>query len=319
MGKKLIALLLCLILVFSFAACGSSESTEPTQITEAVKNTAVDDTVVLESPPKETEAPAVTLSDSGALGDVEVAIGELEYVQDYFGDPAILIHFTFTNNSEENKSAMFSINFTAFQNGIGLKDATILDDSVYDASDLSKEIQPGTTIELAKAYTPSSETAPIEVTVSESISFDNTKLGKTFEIAPGGTTVLSSAPGLENAAEIDRYAVSINSYDIAEDRNGDKVLILNMGYTNNSSTDTPFYAAIDVAAFQDGVELEQAFITDDAIMDDSNNYVNVLPGAGLGVSKGFVLSSETAPVDIEITAMFSFDDDKITTQINPAE
>lgn len=315
MGKKLIALLLCLILVFSFAACGSSESTEP----EAVKNTAVDDTVVLEAPPKETEAPAVTLSDSGALGDVEVAIGELEYVQDYFGDPAILIHFTFTNNSEENKSAMFSINFTAFQNGIGLKDATILDDSVYDASDLSKEIQPGTTIELAKAYTPSSETAPIEVTVSESISFDNTKLGKTFEIAPGGTTVLSSAPGLENAAEIDRYAVSINSYDIAEDRNGDKVLILNMGYTNNSSTDTPFYAAIDVAAFQDGVELEQAFITDDAIMDDSNNYVNVLPGAGLGVSKGFVLSSETAPVDIEITAMFSFDDDKITTQINPAE
>ena len=319
MGKKLIALLLCLILVFSFAACGSSESTEPTQITEAVKNTAVDDTVVLEAPPKETEAPAVTLSDSGALGDVEVAIGELEYVQDYFGDPAILIHFTFTNNSEENKSAMFSINFTAFQNGIGLKDATILDDSVYDASDLSKEIQPGTTIELAKAYTPSSETAPIEVTVSESISFDNTKLGKTFEIAPGGTTVLSIAPGLENAAEIDRYAVSINSYDIAEDRNGDKVLILNMGYTNNSSTDTPFYAAIDVAAFQDGVELEQAFITDDAIMDDSNNYVNVLPGAGLGVSKGFVLSSETAPVDIEITAMFSFDDDKITTQINPAE
>lgn len=315
MGKKLIALLLCLILVFSFAACGSSESTEP----EAVKNTAVDDTVVLEAPPKETEAPAVTLSDSGALGDVEVAIGELEYVQDYFGDPAILIHFTFTNNSEENKSAMFSINFTAFQNGIGLKDATILDDSVYDASDLSKEIQPGTTVELAKAYTPSSETAPIEVTVSESISFDNTKLGKTFEIAPGGTTVLSIAPGLENAAEIDRYAVSINSYDIAEDRNGDKVLILNMGYTNNSSTDTPFYAAIDVAAFQDGVELEQAFITDDAIMDDSNNYVNVLPGAGLGVSEGFVLSSETAPVDIEITPMFSFGDDKITTKINPAE
>ena len=319
MGKKLIALLLCLILVFSFAACGSSESTEPTQITEAVKNTAVDDTVVLEAPPKETEAPAVTLSDSGALGDVEVAIGELEYVQDYFGDPAILIHFTFTNNSEENKSAMFSINFTAFQNGIGLKDATILDDSVYDASDLSKEIQPGTTIEIAKAYTPSSETAPIEVTVSESISFDNTKLGKTFEIAPGGTTVLSIAPGLENAAEIDRYAVSINSYDIAEDRNGDKVLILNMGYTNNSSTDTPFYAAIDVAAFQDGVELEQAFITDDDIMDDSNNYVNVLPGAGLGVSEGFVLSSETAPVDIEITPMFSFGDDKITTKINPAE
>ena len=31
------------------------------------------------------------------------------------------------------ESAMFSIDFTAYQNGVGLKDATILDDAVYDS------------------------------------------------------------------------------------------------------------------------------------------------------------------------------------------
>lgn len=313
MKNKMLSLLLIAALMLSLCACGSSESTETS------KTTQNRDTTILEAPPKETEAPAEPLSSSGDLGDVSVAIGELEYVQDYFEDPAILIHFTFTNNSEENQSAMFSIDFTAFQNGVGLKDATILDDAVYDSSDLSKEIQPGTTIELAKAYTLSSDTAPIEVIVSESISFDDTKLGKTFEIAPGGTTILSSAPGVENAAEIDRYAVSINSYDIAEGRHGEKVLILNMGYTNNSDISSPFYAAIDVTAFQDGVELENAYGLNASVMDDSNNYVKVMPGVGVGVAEGFVLSSETSPVDIEITATFSFDDEKIITQINPAE
>lgn len=319
MGKKLIVLLMCLILVFSFAACGSSETTEPTQSTETIKNTEVNDTIIMEAPPKETEAPEAPLSESGALGDVEVSIGELEHVRDYFGDPAILIHFTFTNNSEENRNAMFSIDFTAYQNGVGLKDATILDDAIYDSSDLSKEIQPGTTIELAKAYTLSSDTAPIEVVVSESISLNNAKLGKTFEIAPGGTTVLSIAPGVENAVKIDRYAVSINSYNIAEGRNGEKVLILNMGYTNNNDIAAPFYSAIDVTTFQDGIELEKAYGLNPYIVDNSNNYVKVMPGAGVGVAEGFVLSSETSPVDIEISASFSFDDEKIATQINLAE
>ena len=313
MKKKMLSLLLIAALMLSLCACGSSESTETSKTTQN-KNTTV-----LEAPPKETEAPVEPLAASGDLGDVSVAIGDLEHIKDYDGNPAILIYFTFTNNSEENQSAMISLSCKAFQNGIGLEDAFIVDENVYDSSDLMKEIQPGSTIELAKAYTLSSDTAPVEFVVSESITFNDTKLGKTYEIAPGGSTVFSAAPGLESAVEIDRYAVSINSYNIAEDYDGNKCLILNMGYTNNSSTDSPFYVAIDVAAFQNGIELEQAFITDDSVMDDSNNYLHVLPGAGLGVAKAFVLDDEAATVDIEIAPMFSFGDDKITTQINLAE
>lgn len=312
MKTKLFALLLIIALLLSSTGCSSSGS-------EASQPQSNNGNTVLEAPPKETEAAAAPLSDSGDLGDVSVSIGELEHIQDYDGNPAILIHYTFTNNSEENQSAMISLSRKAFQNGIGLKDAFIMDESIHDPSDAMKEIQPGATIELAEAYLLFSETAPVEFIVSESISFDDAKLGKTYEIAPGGLTVFSVAPGLESAVEIDRYSVSINSYNIAEDYEGKKTLILNMGYTNNSSADSPFYVAIDVAAFQNGIELEQAIITDDSVMDDSNNYLNVLPGAGLGVSRAFVLDNETATVDIEITPMFSFGDEKISTQINPAE
>lgn len=313
MKKCLRTLALTFALALSFSACSTSASSGTADnTTSPVK----ENVTIVEAPSRETEVPVAPLSDSGNLGQFEVSIGDLEYVQDYSGNPAILVHFTFTNNSEENQSAAFSIDCKAFQNGIGLKDATILDDSIYNSSDLMKEIQPGTTIELSEAFELSSDTAPVEFYVSEMISFEDAKLGKTFEIAPGGVTTFCTAPGVESATEIGRYSISINSYDLAQDRDGNQVLILNMGYTNNGNTDSPFYVAIEVAAFQDGIELEEAYFVDDEIMDDSNNYLHVLPGAGLGVSDAFILTSETSPVDIEITEMFGFDDDKIATQIS---
>lgn len=308
--KRLISLALVAALFFNLSACGSSSEPAPTENNNVT---------VLEAPPKETMPPTIPLLDSGSLHDVEVSIGDLEYIQDYFGNPAILIHFTFTNNSEENKSAMFDLSWAAFQNGIGLEDAFITEESIHNADDLSKAIQPGATIELTDAYILSSETAPVEFFISETFSFDSDQLRKTFEIAPGGVTVTSVAPGAESATAIDRYAVSINSYNIAEDHDGNPALILNMGYTNNSDNDSPFYTAIDVKAFQDGIELESAHISDDTVMDDDTNYLHVLPGAGLGVAEAFVLSSETSPVDIEITGSFSFSDEKIVTQINLSE
>lgn len=310
MKKRFFTLALALALILSLSSCGSSDSPA---------SSSNENVTVIEAPSKETEAPTVPLSDSGELGQLEVSIGDLEHIQDYDGNPAILIHFTFTNNSEENQSAMFSLAYKAFQNGIGLEDAFIMDESIHSSDDLMKEIQPGTTIELTKAYALSSDTAPVEFYVSEAISFDDAKLGKIFEIATGGTTVFSVAPGLESATEIGDYLVSINSYDIAEDYDGNPALVLNMGYTNNSNVDSPFYVALEVKAFQDGIELEKAYFVDNTVVDDSGNYLNVLPGAGLGVAEAFILTSDTSPVDIEIAEFFSFNDEKITTQINLTE
>lgn len=304
-----VLLVICMFLAVSTGCSESSDSSSP----------GSKSTKVIEAPVREAKAPAAPLMDSGELGQYEVSIGELEFVQDYTGAPAILIHFTFTNNSEENKSAVFTLDCQAFQNGIGLKNATTMDDSVHKSEDLMKEIQPGATIELTEAYLLSSDTAPVEFYITEAISFDDTKLGKIFEISPGGTTVLSIAPGVDSAVEISKYRVSINSYNIAEDYEGNSSLILNMGYTNDSNDTTPFYVALEISAFQDGIELEEAFFVDNSAINTDNNYLNVLPGAGLAVAEAFVLTSDTSPVEIEIAELFSFSDEKIATTIDITE
>ena len=322
MKKKILALILAAVMILTCAACGSGSTEAPSGAeaapapSESSKN---DSGKVIAPPVKETEPPAAPLADAGTLGKYDVSIGEMEFIQDYSGSPAILIHFTFTNNSEDNQSAMFSLSCKAFQNGIGLSDATIMDDSIHASEDLMKDIQPGVTIDLTQAYLLSSDTAPVEFYVSEAISFNDDKLGKVFEVAPGGTTVLSVAPGLDSAVEIGNYSVSVNSYEISKDYNGNPALILNMGYTNNSNGDSPFYAAVEVTAFQDGIELEKAYYFSDDSLDNTNNYLNVLPGAGCAVAEAFVLTSDTSPVEIEIAETFSFDDEKITTTIDITE
>lgn len=321
--KKFVALILTLSMLLALVACGS-ESTETTNSSgpaneyTTVVNAAPDD-IVVEAPPQETEAPSEPISDTGNLGDYEVIIGESEFIQDFNGEDAILIHFSFTNNSEENQSAMFALTYTAFQNGIGLEEAIIADDSIHDPQDLMKDIQPGTTIDLTLAYLLSNDSAPVEFFITDIVLLNDTKLGKTYEVSPDGVTELSVAPGVESATELGDYAISLNSYEIVEDYEGNPTIVLNMGYTNNSDYASPFYAAIEVTVFQDGIELESAYFIDDSIVDSTSSMLNVMPGAGHAVTEAFVLSNSTSPVEIEITEMFGFSDEKITTTINIVE
>lgn len=192
----------------------------------------------------------------------------------------------------------------------------IMDNSVYNADDLMKDVQPGASIDVVAAYSLSSETAPVEFEVEEIISFSDEMLGKTFEIAEGGVTELSVAPGSDTAQTIDDYAVSIISYKIGEDYQGKKAIIFDLGFTNNGDKATSFAFAIDFSAFQDGVELETAILHDDDLSGSSIR--DVKPGAGIETMAAFVLTNDTSPVEIEIKPFLSFSSDEIKTEINIA-
>lgn len=243
-------------------------------------------------------------------------IHDFKLANDYAGKPAILIGFSFTNNSEENESVMFALSYKAYQNGVQLDSAIIMDNSVYNADDLMKDVQPGASIDVVAAYSLSSETAPVEFEVEEIISFSDEMLGKTFEIAEGGVTELSVAPGSDTAQTIDDYAVSIISYKIGEDYQGKKAIIFDLGFTNNGDKATSFALAIDFSAFQDGVELETAILHDDDLSGSSIR--DVKPGAGIETMAAFVLTNDTSPVEIEIKPFLSFSSDEIKTEINIA-
>ena len=211
---------------------------------------------------------------------------------------------------------MFALSYKAYQNGVQLDSAIIMDNSVYNADDLLKDVQPGASIDVVAAYSLSSETAPVEFEVEEIISFSDEMLGKTFEIAEGGVTELSVAPGSDTAQTIDDYAVSIISYKIGEDYQGKKAIIFDLGFTNNGDKATSFALAIDFSAFQDGVELETAILHDDDLSGSSIR--DVKPGAGIETMAAFVLTNDTSPVEIEIKPFLSFSSDEIKTEINIA-
>lgn len=120
----------------------------------------------------------------GAIGDYAVVIDSCRLAKDYEGKPVVIVKYLFTNVSDDSPSAFYvALNDAAYQNGVGLNKAYILDDNAnYSADNQTKEIKKGATIEVEVAYELNDTTTDIEVEVSEFISFDDTTITKTFSI-----------------------------------------------------------------------------------------------------------------------------------------
>ena len=109
----------------------------------------------------------------------EMLLGDVE------GKDCIIVKYVFGNVSgEEPASFMFAFSDYAFQNGVGLNEAYILDDSAnYSSDNQSKEIKKGATLEVEVAYELNDTTSPVEIEVEELFSFDEKTITKTFTIA----------------------------------------------------------------------------------------------------------------------------------------
>ena len=69
-------------------------------------------------------------------------------------------------------------------------------------------------------------------------------------------------------------------------------------------------------AFQDGVQLEAAFIADRSIYDYSTSAKDIRPGTTIVVQCAFTLTSETSNVEFELSELFSFSDDIVSMDFN---
>lgn len=121
------------------------------------------------------------MSGSGKLGDYEVEIKGAALASDYEGNPAIVITYAWTNNSDDTKSSLSCVLAKAFQDGVELENAIIADDSVFDSSSYMKDVRPGTTIDIQNAFILTSETSTVEVEISELISFSDDCVRMDFE------------------------------------------------------------------------------------------------------------------------------------------
>lgn len=107
----------------------------------------------------------------GDIGAYHVVIVSIELSKDYDDNPAVIVNYLFTNNSEETDSFMMAVSDTVFQGGIELEAGMLVDG--HDAGAALLDIKPGATLEVAMAYVLRDTTSPIEIELSELFDFSD--------------------------------------------------------------------------------------------------------------------------------------------------
>lgn len=175
MVKRLVlgVTLACLL---ALSACGNTPDKVPAEPASQDKTAASTDEAsesvsrAPEEPAKSPEPETSEMIGSGDLGDSYVEIKSADISTDYEGSPAIIITYSWTNNSDETTSAMVSTSEKAFQDGVELDTALMMSDN-YDSSASMKDVRPGTTIDIQCAFALSNQTSEVEFELSELFSF----------------------------------------------------------------------------------------------------------------------------------------------------
>lgn len=164
---KKLNILFAIILIVSFALCamasGESEAPSENQGTGSVESNDGND---------------------ANIGDYSVVIESCRLAKDYEGNDVVIVKYIFSNVSSDESTAFFTaFDETVYQNGVGLNESYVLDDSAnYSADNQTKEIKKGASLEVEVAYELNDNTTDIEVEVTEWLSFDDTTITKTFKI-----------------------------------------------------------------------------------------------------------------------------------------
>lgn len=109
----------------------------------------------------------------------------------------------------------------------------------------------------------------------------------------------------EAAAPDSDYAVTIDGARLSTDYEGNECVIVTYTWTNNSEETTSAAAAVYAKVFQNGVQCETAFVTEDI---DSTNYSNdVRPGTSVSYEIGYEISDHSE-IEVEVSELFSLDD-----------
>lgn len=98
---------------------------------------------------------------------------------------------------------------------------------------------------------------------------------------------------------------------LCKDLTGKDAVLITYEFTNNSDSAVSFDVALDARAYQDGVGLETA------ILDEDTDYldVDIKPGVTKEVKKAYNLRDTSTEIEIEVSELISFSDDKIVTTV----
>lgn len=107
------------------------------------------------------------------------------------------------------------------------------------------------------------------------------------------------------------YTCVVKGAEVCKDWADKDAVLITYEFTNNSDSAISFDVALDAKAYQDGIGLESTFLDDDTDIVD----VEIKPGVTKEVKKAYVLRDTSTEIEIEISELISFSDDKIITKV----
>ena len=116
----------------------------------------------------------------GTIGDYSCTVKSAKVCKNWEGKDAVKITYEFTNNSDDAASFDIALNDEPYQDGVGLESTFISSDD--DDWGIDVKIKPGTTKEVSKVYLLRDKKTPIDVEISELISFSDDKLNYTIKL-----------------------------------------------------------------------------------------------------------------------------------------
>lgn len=133
-----------------------------------------------EAPATDTPQQATQQEPEKEASKYAVSIDDCTVTTDYSGKAAIVVTYTFTNNSDKATAFFTAVSAKAFQNGVQLDTGIVQD---VDAQSSVSEIKSGATTTVQQAYLLDDQ-SEVSVECTELISFDDTVIAeKTFSVA----------------------------------------------------------------------------------------------------------------------------------------
>lgn len=129
-----------------------------------------------------TTAPA-QLTVSGSLGDYSVVVKDAARTTDSAGNPAIIITYSWTNNSADTTTARAKMMEKAYQNGVQMKTAVIGSADIFNAESPVLDVQPGGSIDVQCAYVLENDRQDVEFEVAELYSSSGDTVVQSFTLA----------------------------------------------------------------------------------------------------------------------------------------
>lgn len=170
MRKRILAMIFAAFMVTAAAGCGNSNNSSDTGSAKAETTQT-----------EKAESKEAVSGVEGDLGDYHMRIKKGTVVNSEDGD-MLRVVISFTNNSEETTSYLDEGYTQAFQNGVQLEDGLYWDGGDEEYDNVSKDIRPGVTIDVAEYFALEDTENPVDVEVSEFMSTTGDKLTKTFDL-----------------------------------------------------------------------------------------------------------------------------------------